>query len=282
MKLTSFKTPAGQSWGVIEGDDILDVGALLSHEYPDLRSVIAAEGYSMVRSAQLRAPRHSIAEIVSLPPISEPGKILCVGLNYETHRKETGRAEAAHPTIFTRFADTQIGHGANIMRPRVSQELDYEGELAIVIGRGGRYISAEAAMEHVAAYACYNDATVRDWQRHTHQFTPGKNFPGTGAFGPFLVTADSIPDYRTLHLTTRLNGEVVQDAGLDQLIFPIPTLIAYCSAFTPLAPGDVIVTGTPGGVGAKRTPPLWMKPGDTVEVDIRGLGTLTNRVADEA
>jgi len=282
MRLASFRTPAGHSWGVVEDDYIIDVGAQVGTLYPDLRSVIAAEAYSVVRDSARRAPRYALDRVDWLPPVPNPAKILCIGLNYETHRKETGRAEALHPAVFTRFPDTQIGHGASIIRPRVSRDLDFEGELAVVIGRGGRYISAEAAMEHVAGYACYNDATLRDWQRHTHQFTPGKNFPATGAFGPFIVTADSIGDYRTFRLTTRVNGEPVQDAGLDQLIFPIPTLIEYCSAFTPLAPGDVIATGTPGGVGFKRSPPLFLKPGDSVEVEISAVGTLKNGVADES
>jgi 2-keto-4-pentenoate hydratase/2-oxohepta-3-ene-1,7-dioic acid hydratase in catechol pathway len=282
MKLTSFRTAAGRSWGVIAETGVIDVGIVLGARYPDLKSAIAAHALEEIDKAAASAPRHPQATIDWLPPIPNPTKILCIGLNYETHRKETGRPDAAYPTIFARFADTQIGHRANIIRPHVSTALDYEGELAVIIGRGGRYIAAENAMGHVAGYACYNDATLRDWQRHTHQFTPGKNFPGTGAFGPFLLTSDVVPDYRAFHLRTRVNGEVVQEAGLDQLIFPIPELIAYCSAFTPLLPGDVLVTGTPGGVGAMRTPTLYLRPGDTVDVEISGLGTLSNGVADES
>jgi 2-keto-4-pentenoate hydratase/2-oxohepta-3-ene-1,7-dioic acid hydratase in catechol pathway len=204
-----------------------------------------------------------------------------VGLNYETHRRETGRPEEAHPTIFLRLADSQVAHKAELLRPRVSQALDYEGELAVIIGKAGRYVDEHEAMAHVAGYACYNDATLRDWQRHTHQFTPGKNFPQTGAFGPWMVTADEIEDPAALLLVTRVNSEVVQSASLSQLIFTIPRLIAYCSSFTPLTPGDVIATGTPGGVGFKRTPPLYLKPGDRVEVEISQVGRLENGVADE-
>lgn len=282
MKIASFRTDSVSSWGVIEDAAVIDVGRVLVGRYADLKSAIAAQAFKEIGDALPTAPRHPVASIEWLPPIPNPTKILCIGLNYETHRKETGRPEAAHPTIFVRFADTQVGHGVNIVRPHVSTELDYEGELAVIIGIGGRYILAENAMAHVAGYACYNDATLRDWQRHTGQFTPGKNFPQTGAFGPFLLTADAVADYRTFHLRTRVNDEVVQDAGLDKLIFPIPKLIEYCSAFTPLLPGDVIVTGTPGGVGFTRTPPLFLRPGDTVEVDIEGLGTLSNGIADES
>ena len=251
MKLASFRTNSGSSWGVIEDAGVIDVGRVLVGRYADLKSALAAQAFKEIGDALPTAQRHPLAAIEWLPPIPNPTKILCIGLNYETHRKETGRPQSAHPTIFVRFADTQVGHGANIIRPHVSTELDYEGELAVVIGIGGRYILAENAMAHVAGYACYNDATLRDWQRHTTQFTPGKNFPQTGAFGPFLLTADVVADYRAFHLRTRVNDEVVQDAGLDKLIFPIPKLIEYCSAFTPLLPGDVIVTGTPGGVGSQ-------------------------------
>jgi len=281
MKLMSFRTATNRSWGVFQDDNVVDVGAVLGSTHPDLRSVVAADAYIEVREAARAAPRVPVADIEWLPPIENPAKILCIGLNYEDHRRETGRQESRHPAIFTRVADSQIGHRADLLRPRVSQDLDYEGELAIVIGRGGRYIDRDSAMDHVAGYSCYDDATLRDWQRHTHQFTPGKNFPGTGSFGPFLVTRDEIPDYRTLHLTTRVNGHLVQSAGLDQLIFPIPELIAYCSSFTPLSPGDVIATGTPGGVGFKRNPQLFLKPGDLVEVEITGVGKLINGVAQE-
>jgi 2-keto-4-pentenoate hydratase/2-oxohepta-3-ene-1,7-dioic acid hydratase in catechol pathway len=187
-----------------------------------------------------------------------------------------------HPTIFARFPNTQTGHLSNIVRPRVSTNLDFEGELALIVGKPGRYIPREQAFDHIAGYACYNDGSVRDWQHHTHQFTPGKNFPGTGSFGPWMVTADEFKNIGPRRIMTRLNGETVQQATLGEMIFDIPTLVEYCSSFNPLAPGDVIVTGTPGGVGVKRTPPLWMKPGDTVEVEIDGIGVLRNGIADEA
>ena len=281
MKLATFKQEGRAGWGVMVGDEIADAGTALAGRYPGIKAVLAADALSEVAAILHRAPRITASGVEWLPVLPDPGKILCIGLNYETHRVETGREATGHPAVFTRFADTQIGHGAPIVRPHVSTALDYEGELAIVIGRGGRYIAHDAAMAHVAGYACYNDATVRDWQRHTIQFTPGKNFPGTGALGPVLVTADEVADYRKLRISTRVNGQTVQEAGLDQLIFDVPTLIEYCSSFTPLSPGDVIATGTPGGVGFKREPQLFLKPGDTVEVEIPGVGLLRNGVADE-
>ena len=281
MKLATFSHSGRQSWGVLQGDGIADVGARSGGRFPDIRTWLLNDALAEVTDAAGAAPKIAADEVEWMPVIPNPAKILCIGLNYETHRQETGREATGHPAVFTRFADTQIGHGAPIIRPHVSTALDYEGELAVVIGKAGRYIGREEAMTHVAGYACYNDATVRDWQRHTIQFTPGKNFPGTGALGPVMVTADEIPDYRALRLETRVNGETVQTAGLDQLIFDIPTLIEYCSAFTPLSPGDIIATGTPGGVGFKREPQLFLKPGDVVEVEIGGIGLLRNGVADE-
>jgi 2-keto-4-pentenoate hydratase/2-oxohepta-3-ene-1,7-dioic acid hydratase in catechol pathway len=180
-----------------------------------------------------------------------------------------------------RFANSQTGHLVGIARPKVSEMLDYEGELAIVIGRPGRYIAAKDAMAHIAGYACYNDVSVRDFQWHTHQFTPGKNFPGTGAFGPWMITPDEMGELGPQRLQTRLNGEVMQEAQLSQMIFDIPTQIEYCSSFTRLEPGDVIVTGTPGGVGAKRKPPVWLKPGDVVDVEIDRVGLLRNTIVAE-
>lgn len=219
-----------------------------------------------------------LADLHLLPPIPNPAKIFCIGHNYEEHRNEMNREKLPYPAVFTRFADSQTGHGEPVLLPRVSSQLDFEGEMAVVIGRGGRYIASEEALEHVAGYSCYLDGSVRDWQRHTSQFTPGKNFPGTGGFGPWMVTADEIPDPQTLELTTRLNGAVVQHANTGQMIFSVRELIAYCSSFTPLLPGDVIVSGTPGGVGVRREPQLFMKAGDGVEVEIGSIGTLRHRV----
>lgn len=282
MKLISFRTSGISTWGVVEGERVADAGAVLRDQFPSLRSAIAANALDGLAGLIAGAPRHALPDIEWLPVIPDPGKILCVGLNYENHRKETGRSEVAHPTIFTRFANSQTGHLTDMIRPRVSERLDYEGELAIIIGKPGRYISKADAFSHIAGYACYNDGSVRDWQRHTHQFTPGKNFPATGAFGPWMMTPDEAGALGSQRLQTRVNGEVLQDALLEQMIFDIPTQIEYCSAFTRLEPGDVIVTGTPGGVGDKRQPPLYLKPGDVVEVEIGTIGLLRNGVVGEA
>ncbi|MGJ4994769.1 fumarylacetoacetate hydrolase family protein [Bradyrhizobium sp. HKCCYLS3077] len=282
MKFASFTINNTPSWGLVEGDEVADLGVVLRDRFPDLKSAIAADALKEAAAAASGAKRHALSAITFLPVIPNPDKILCIGLNYETHRKETGRSEVENPTVFGRFANSQTGHLANIIRPRVSTDLDFEGELAVVIGKPGRYIPRAEAFKHIAGYACYNEGSVRDFQRHTHQFTPGKNFPDTGAFGPWLVTADEIDDLGPLRLQTRLNGEVVQEATISQMIFDIPRQIEYCSSFTRLEPGDVIATGTPGGVGSRRTPPLWMKPGDVVEVEIDKIGLLRNGIADEA
>lgn len=281
MKFASFKINGAASWGLIDGAEAVDLGALLRYQFVDLKSAIAAGALGEAAAAAGKAARYPLAAIAWLPVIPNPDKILCIGLNYETHRKETGRTEVENPTVFGRFANSQTGHLANITRPKVSKDLDFEGELALIIGKSGRYIPRAQAWDHIAGYACYNEGSVRDYQRHTHQFTPGKNFPQTGAFGPWMVTPDEAGDLGPVRLQTRLNGEIVQDATISQMIFGIPQQIEYCSSFTKLEPGDVIVTGTPGGVGSRRTPPLWMKPGDVVEVEIDRIGLLRNGIADE-
>jgi len=277
MAYVSFRrTDGSSSYGRLSGDRILDCGA--APDAPaDLKAAIAAG------SLDTLAHHGDVAltEVTLLPVIPNPAKILCVGHNYESHRQETGRAKVDHPSIFTRFADTLVADGQPIVLPGVSTSLDFEGELAIVIGRGGRHIAEADALDHVAGYACFNDASLRDWQWHTTQFTPGKNFPGTGGFGPTLMTPAEAGNISDVHVVTTLNGTVVQNQPIRDMIFTIPAIIAYVSGFTPLSPGDVIATGTPGGVGAKRQPPLWMKPGDTVQVSIGHIGTLTNTIAAE-
>jgi 2-keto-4-pentenoate hydratase/2-oxohepta-3-ene-1,7-dioic acid hydratase in catechol pathway len=280
LRFVSFLHGGRPACGLVQGDEVC-VAPTAPHA--GLKAAIAANALGdLARACTSSGERVALADVTLLPVIPNPSKILCVGLNYETHRRETGRDVVENPTIFTRFADSQAAHGQDLLRPKVSTDFDYEGELAIVIGQGGRYIPRSEAMRHVAGYSCYNDGSVRDWQRHTIQFTPGKNFPQTGGFGPWLVTPDEITDLDAVRLTTRVNGAVVQDTTLDHMIFDIPRIIEYCSAFTALSPGDVIATGTPGGVGAKRQPPLWLKPGDTVEVEITGIGVLVNGIADEA
>ena len=278
MRYVTFASEGKARWGRIDGDRVTALDGL----FPSLKTAIEAGKLEAESLASATGETLPLAGIAYLPVLPDPGKILCIGLNYESHRRETGRAEVRNPTVFTRFADSQTGHGTAILCPRESTKLDYEGELAIVIGKGGRRIPAERALDHVAGYSCYNDGSVRDWQAHTIQFTPGKNFPGTGAFGPWLVTPGEFGAPREQRIQTRLNGVVMQDAVLAQMIFPIGRLIEYCSTFTPLSPGDVIVTGTPGGVGAKRDPQVFMKPGDRVQVEIDGIGILENGIAEEA
>ncbi len=281
MRFASISIGGRTAFGVVDGEGIwtAEKGAATG----GLKEAIAGGALAELgKDLRRNGERHRLDEITFLPVIPDPGKILCVGVNYHAHRSETGRFETKHPVIFTRFADTQIGHLQPILCPPESSALDYEGELAVIIGMGGRRIPMDEALGHVAGYSCYNDGTVRDWQRHTSQFTPGKNFPGTGAFGPWMVTSDDVADPGRLHLQTRFNGEVVQDASTADLIFPIPALLAYVSTFTPLNPGDVIVTGTPGGVGDRRTPPLYLADGDQIEVEISGIGRLANPVAAEA
>ncbi|MCI4646391.1 MAG: fumarylacetoacetate hydrolase family protein [Hyphomonadaceae bacterium] len=278
MKFISYSVGGVDSFGVVVDGGVIDLKARSGAA--NLKALIAdgLEGVAgMIEGAK---PDHALADVIYLPVITDPGKIICVGLNYEEHRIETGRAKADHPTIFTRFADTQVGHMQSIIKPGFSDMVDYEGELALVISKGGRFISEADALGHVAGFACYNDATVRDFQRHTTQFTPGKNFPCTGGFGPFLVTPDEVGPLGEQRIQTRLNGQVVQDAHLDQMIFPVTRLIAYTSTWTNLSPGDVIVTGTPGGVGMKRNPPLYMKAGDEIVIEIEKVGKLVNTVSE--
>lgn len=280
MKLATVAIAGRVTWGLVEADLFYDVGAALREFHADLKAAISA-GLAGVAEARIGAAATPLTELTWLPVLPNPDKILCIGLNYEMHRQETGRTVVDNPTVFTRFANSQTGHLAPIIRPKVSTELDYEGELAVIIGKSGRYISRDDAMSHVAGYSCYNDGSIRDFQRHTHQFAPGKNFPETGAFGPWMMTPDELGDLSDLSIQTRLNGQVVQEARFSQMIFDIPRQIEYCSSFTRLEPGDVIVSGTPGGVGAKRTPPLWMKPGDIVEVEVENLAVLRNPIVDE-
>ncbi len=280
MRYVSYEHEGRDRFGCVVGQDVVDLSA--DGRYADLASFIAAAGTARLTEPMLTdRPRVALDAVALQPVIPRPTKILCIGVNYELHRQETGRDPSAYPTVFTRFADTLVGHDEPIQRPRASEHLDFEGELAIVIGQPGRAISRDTALDHVAGYTCFNDATVRDWQRHTSQFTPGKNFPRTAGLGPWLVTPDQVGDASALTLTTRVNGAVMQDASTSQLIFDIPELIAYCSGFTPLAPGDVIATGTPGGVGAKRTPPVFLQAGDLVEVEISAVGVLRNTVEAE-
>ena len=277
MKLASFVKDGKITWGGVTGERLVDLAPKFGARFADLKAMLAGGG-QVGLSPFIETGKDWMPLQVGqfLPVIPNPGKIFCVGVNYADHQKEMGRSKLEHPTIFLRFSDTLIGHGQAAWIPRISPAVDYECELAVIIGKGGRYIEAARALDHVAGYTCFNDISIRDWQRHTTQFTAGKNFPRTGALGPWMVTADEIPDPHSLSIKTRLNGKVMQDSNTSELIFRIPELIAYLSSFTPLSPGDVIATGTPSGVGFARNPPVFMKAGDTVEVEIASIGVLRN------
>ncbi|CTQ52020.1 Ureidoglycolate lyase [Roseibium album] len=279
MKLCSFTKDGIASYGLVTDAGIIDLGKRF--EAPTLRDFLAADGPDKVQELASLPADHAFDQVTYDPVIPNPDKIICVGLNYHAHIAETGREETTYPVLFARYSGSQVGHGEALIKPLESDKFDYEGEVAVIIGKKGRRISEEAALEYVAGYACYNDASVRDWQKHSHQFMPGKTFAGTGGFGPWMVTADEIPDPTKMRLQTRLNGQVVQDTSLSLLVASIPRLIAYCSTILPLLPGDVIVSGTPGGVGARRSPPLWMVDGDVCEVEVSGVGTLSNPVQAE-
>lgn len=253
--------------------------------YPGDLDVLIVKGEGALASAYraLSAGRPiDLDEVSLLPPLSNPGKIICVGLNYVDHSAESGFKQPDYPTLFSRFASSLIGSGAPIIRPTVSEQLDYEGELVAVIGRGGRHIPQAQALDHVIGYSIFNDASIRDYQFKAPQWTVGKNFDDTGAFGPVFVTADELPPgCKGLKLETRLNGQTVQSASIDAMVFDVAAQIAIISEAITLSPGDILVTGTPSGVGLARKPPLWMKHGDICEVEIEGIGILSNPVANE-
>jgi 2-keto-4-pentenoate hydratase/2-oxohepta-3-ene-1,7-dioic acid hydratase in catechol pathway len=262
---------------------VIDLGAALGGRFVDLKALLAADAVGQARQAIAgRAADFALDGVELLPVIPNPGKIWCCGLNYGEHVRETNREITEQPTFFLRVADSQVGHGQAMVRPAESSQLDYEAEIAVIIGKPGRRISEEDAFAHVAGYACYNDGSVRDWQRHTSQWGPGKNFWRTGAFGPWMVTADEIPAGTVMSLVSRLNGREMQRATTDLMIHSIARQIAYTSTVAPLQAGDVIVTGTPGGVGARRSPPVWMKAGDVVEIEVDRIGVLRNPVVDDA
>ncbi len=278
MKLLSFVADGKDYFGAASGDGVVTLNDKIGQ--PNLRAALAAGALAAMRQAAKDAkPDRKLNAIEFLPVIPRPEKILCAGINYRSHAAEMSRELPKQPSMFVRFADTLVGHGGELIRPKVSDNFDFEGELAVVIGKAGLHITAERALDHVAGYTCFVDGSVRDYQKFS--VTSGKNFPGTGPLGPWLVTTDEIVDPSRLTLTTRLNGAQVQHATTDQLIYSIPQIIAFCSDFTALAPGDVIATGTPEGVGRSRKPPLWMKPGDTLEVEIGGIGVLRARVVEE-
>lgn len=282
VKLVSYEHQNIAGYGAVEGEGIVDLSRRIGARFPDIRTLLAHGGLEEAKKAAAgQSADLKLAEVRLLPPIPNPGKIFCIGLNYEDHRKETKREKTEAPAVFVRFAESQVGHDQPILRPRESTKLDYEGEIAVIIGKPGRRIAEKDAWNHVAGYSCYNDGSVRDWQWATTQWTAGKNFVATGGFGPWIVTADDIPAGTELGLVTRLNGVEMQRTTTALMVHNIPQLIAHLSTWVPLEPGDVIVSGTPAGVGARREPPVWMKPGDVVEVEVSRVGVLRNTIADD-
>jgi 2-keto-4-pentenoate hydratase/2-oxohepta-3-ene-1,7-dioic acid hydratase in catechol pathway len=281
MKFVSFRTERGTSYGVAIDRGVFDLGAR-NPILPNLKSYLHAVSLGLAkRQLSVEMVDYANGEFRYDPVIPNPKKIFCVDRNDEERREETGRPKSAYPSIVIRFADTLLAHEAPILLPAVSNALDYEGALAVVIGKAGFRVPESAAPDLVAGYACFNDATLRDWQCHSHQFTPGKNFPATGSFGPHLVTPDEVGALRSLRIEARLAGVVMQSATLGDLMFSVPRVISYISGFTPLSPGDVIAIGTPSGIGSKRDAQHYMKTGDLVEISIEGVGTLCNAIVPE-
>jgi 2-keto-4-pentenoate hydratase/2-oxohepta-3-ene-1,7-dioic acid hydratase in catechol pathway len=278
MKFASIRIDGTLLWGRVEGDEIIVPGKAFLQANPTLAAALSNDALESVADSGESA-RVPLEDAVFDPLIPAPGKIICVGINFMAHMQEMGREPPDYPWLFVRWGDSQVGHEQPLIRPAASEKYDFEGELAVIIGKPARHVKAANALDYVAGYTCFMDGSIRDWQNHSSQFTPGKNFNRSGSFGPWLVSADEIPDPSILNLETRLNGEVMQQAPISDLKFDVPALIEYCTTFAELQPGDVISTGTPGGVGFARKPPVWLQPGDTIEVHIDGIGALSNPVA---
>lgn len=286
MRFATFRNAAGSGLAVsTNGKDYRGLQVSDPH-FPGFLEVLVhlAPGEFKAACSRLAAGAPvDLDGVTLLPPLTRPGKIICVGLNYADHSAESGMKQPDYPTLFVRFSSSLIGHGAPLLRPKISEQFDYEGELVAVIGKGGRNIQRESALDHVFGYSIFNDGSVRDYQFKSPQWTMGKNFDGTGPFGPVLVTADELPlGAKGLKLETRLNGNVVQSASTTDMVFDVASQIAIVSEGITLEPGDIFVTGTPSGVGAARKPQLWMKHGDICEIEIERIGVLRNPVQDEA
>lgn len=287
MQLTTFLQSGAPRLGLVDGDAVIDLNAAVPAVPADLRQALLAGADLSAACTQALAsdaPRLPLASLTLAPVVPEPGKIVCLGLNYFDHAKEGGRDKPDYPWFFLRGASSLIAHGADGILPKVSERFDYEAELALVIGRRvPRHVPQDAAPDYVFGYACFNDMSVRDYQKRTPQWTIGKNFDGTGGFGPVLVTADALPRAAVgLKIEGRLNGEVMQQANTRDMIWGVAETISLLSEVMTLEPGDVIIMGTPAGVGQARKPPVWMRAGDTFEVEIEGIGTLSNPIRAEA
>ena len=280
MKLLSFiRADGSKSYGIYKDNGIVDLGLRLGDKYKDIKALLAADALSLVSQYAGEQIDYSADTVRFLPIIESPDKILCVGMNYMAKRQEFDETNNA-PTLFVRFPESQTGHACGVVKPQVSNEFDYEGELAVIIGKSGTHIRREEALHYVAGYSCYMDGSVRDWQHSW--FTAGKNWQETGAFGPWMVTTDEIANPHELDIRTYLNGQMVQNDNTGNMVHSIPELIEYISTFATLSAGDVIITGSPGGVGKKRTPPLFMKEGDVIEVEIQKIGKLRNQIVSDA
>ena len=285
MRFAAYQSDKGPGLAVALADGKFRGLAESDAGFPGTLPQLVAGGADALRAAGrqfAQAAEIDLGALAWLPPLPRPGKIICVGLNYVDHSLESGFTPPAYPTIFARFASSLIGHGAAIRRPLASTQLDYEGEMVAVIGKAGRHIARERALDHVIGYSIFNDASIRDFQTKSPQWTVGKNFDGTGAFGPVFVTADELPaGGKGLRIQTRLNGQTVQNATTDDMIFDVASLISILSEAITLSAGDIIVTGTPSGVGMARKPQLFMQDGDICEIELEGVGTLRNYIADE-
>jgi 2-keto-4-pentenoate hydratase/2-oxohepta-3-ene-1,7-dioic acid hydratase in catechol pathway len=284
MKIVSYRNNGKTGYGVVAGDGLVDAGRRMGADYPTVRSILAAGALDRLADAAVgRSPDIALADIAFLPPVTDPDMIICVGMNYHSAFAEIGKTFPGKPSLFMRRASSQVGHLENLHKPASSDTYDCEIELAVIIGKPGRTIADADAMDHVAGYSVFNEASVTEWMAHTVQnVTPGKNFEGSGAFGPWLATADEVGDPTGLVLTHRLNGAVLQQGPVTDMAFSIPQLIAYISTFATLLPGDVISSGSPGGIRVRRKDSVYVQPGDTVEMEISRVGTLTNKVVEDS
>ena len=282
MNFISFLNNNEERFGIVFNNKVTDLTGQINN-IKSLKELIQFNCLEEGRSYAKNNPGDiDINSIKLLPVIPNPSKIICVGLNYHEHVKETEKAIADNPVTFQRFNDSQVAHMENMIIPKASDNLDFEGEMALIMKDSESHLSEDDALKYIAGYSCYNDGSVRDWQRHTKStFGMGKNFKKTGSFGPHMVLAQDIDDYKQLTIKTYLNGEVMQSASLSQLIFDLPFLISYVSKALPWRAGDVLVTGTPGGVGFKRNPPIYLKEGDKVDITISEIGTLSNTLQNE-